>query len=230
MTKKKVKVRVKKRKLKIGRIFICLFILGILILICNYVKKIPIKNIYITGNDLVPENVILDLSGIKDYPAFIGTSKKSIINNIKKNEYIKEVNVKKKLWGKIYITIEEKKVLCIYNEKLLLEDSILVDNYYNTYSYPHLTSDITNIYEEFTSKFSKVNNYALHQISEIEYVPNDVDNKRFKLLMDDGNLVYVTLDKITKINKYNSIYSGMNGKKGIIYLDSGDYIEIKENN
>ena len=46
--------------------------------------------------------------------------------------------------------------------------------------------------------------------------------------MNDGNLVYVTLPKITKINKYNSIYSGLEGKKGIIYLDSGDYVEVKE--
>ena len=32
----------------------------------------------------------------------------------------------------------------------------------------------------------------------------------------------------SKINKYNSIYSGLEGKKGIIYLDSGDYVEVKE--
>ena len=46
--------------------------------------------------------------------------------------------------------------------------------------------------------------------------------------MNDGNLVYITLTKINKINKYNSIYSKMEGKKGIIYLDSGDYVEVKE--
>jgi len=46
--------------------------------------------------------------------------------------------------------------------------------------------------------------------------------------MNDGNLVYITLSKIIKINKYDSIYSQLEGKRGIIYLDSGDYIEIKE--
>jgi len=46
--------------------------------------------------------------------------------------------------------------------------------------------------------------------------------------MNDGNEVYITLSKITKINKYNEIYSSMDNKKGIIYLDSGDYIEVKE--
>ena len=46
--------------------------------------------------------------------------------------------------------------------------------------------------------------------------------------MNDSNLVYITLTKIEKLNKYTSIYQEMEGKKGIIYLDSGDYIEVKE--
>lgn len=229
MTKKKVKVRVKKRKLKLGRVLICLLILVLIGLICFYIKKLPIKNIYIIGNSIVPEHDILDISGIQNYPSFIDTSKKDIIKNIKKNEYIKSVKVDKKLWGKVYIYIEEKKILCNYNGKLLLDDSTLVDNSYNIYSYPTLISDITSIFDKFVDKFSKVNNEALYQISEIEYIPNEVDNERFSLMMDDGNLVYITLNKAGKINKYNSIYSSMDGKKGIVYLDSGDYVEIKEN-
>ena len=31
--------------------------------------------------------------------------------------------------------------------------------------------------------------------------------------MNDGNQVYITLGKVTKINKYNSIYSRLEGKK-----------------
>ena len=229
MTKKKVKFRVKKRKLKIGRILLCLLVLCLFVILFYFIRKLPIKNIYIVGNNIVPENEILDLSGVKNYPSFIDTSNSRIIKNIKNNEYIKNVKVEKKLWGKIYIYVEEKKVLCIYNNKLLLEDSSLLDNIYNVYSYPTLISDITDVYDKFVGKFSKVNNETLYQISEIEYTPNEVDNERFSLMMDDGNLVYITLNRITKINKYNSIYSSMDGKKGIIYLDSGDYVEIKEN-
>ncbi len=229
MTKKKVKFRVKKRKLKIGRILFCLLVICLFVISFYFIRKLPIKNIYIIGNNIVPEREILDLSGIKNYPSFIDTSNSKIIKNIKSNEYIKNVKVEKKLWGKVYIYIEEKKVLCIYNNKLLFEDSSLLDNTYNLYSYPTLISDITDVYDKFVDKFSKVSNETLYQISEIEYTPNEVDNERFSLMMDDGNLVYITLNRITKINKYNSIYSSMKGKKGIIYLDSGDYVEIKEN-
>ena len=229
MTKKKVKVRVKKRKLKIGRILICLLVLFLIGVFFYFVRKLPIKNIYIIGNNIVPESDILDLSGIKNYPSFIDTSSSKIIKNIKTNEYIKDVKVEKKIWGKIYIYIEEEKILCSYNDKILLGDSTLVDNTYNIYSYPTLISDITELFDKFVNKFSKVDSKILFEISEIEYTPNEVDNERFSLMMDDGNLVYITLNRITKINKYNSIYSSMEGKKGIVYLDSGDYVEIKEN-
>ena len=229
MTKKKVKVRVKKRKLKIGRIFFCLLVIGLFYVSFHFLRKLPITNIYILGNDLVPEAEILELSGIKNYPSFIDTSKYDISKKIKRNEYIKEVNVEKRIWGKVYIYIEEKKILCLYNNKLLLEDNTLVDNIYSEYSYPLVISNIDDIQDKFTSKFSLVKKEVLQKISEIEYTPNEVDNERFSLMMNDGNLVYITLTKITKINKYNSIYSSMNGKKGIVYLDSGDYVEIKEN-
>lgn len=230
MTKKKVKVKVKKRKLKLGRVLICLFILSIFGLGIYYIFKLPIKNIYVVGNKIIPEKEILNVSGISKYPSFLATSKNSIIEKLQKNEYIKSIKVQKKFWGKIYLYINEKKVLCIYNDKLLLEDYSLLNNKYNMYSYPILISDITNIKEKFVNSFNKVNDEVLYQISEIQWAPNEVDNERFMLMMDDGNLVYITLNKIKKLNKYNNIYSSMEGKRGIIYLDSGDYIEIKENN
>ena len=46
--------------------------------------------------------------------------------------------------------------------------------------------------------------------------------------MHDGNYVYSPLDKIVKLNKYNEIYAELDGKKGILNLDSGNSFEIKE--
>lgn len=230
MSKKKIKVRVKKRKLKIKRIIICLLLIILIGIIIYYLSKLPIKNIYIIGNNILSDKEIIELAGISDYPEFITTTSKEIETNIEKNIYIKEVNVKKSFYNKVYIYITEKKVLCIYNNKLLLEDKTEIENTYNVTNYPILSSDIESIKDKFSSKFSLVDNSILLKISEIEYAPNDVDSERFSLKMNDGNLVYITLSKIEKINKYNSIYSTLEGKKGIIYLDSGDYVEIKENN
>jgi len=228
MSKKKIKVKVKKRKLNIKRILIALLILLLVALLAYYFSQIRIKNIYIIGNKILSDKEIIELAEIGDYPKILTTSTSGITKKIKKNVYIKEVDVVKNLNGKIYIYIIEKKILCTYDNKLMLEDYSMVENTYNISSYPILISDISNIKEKFIDKFVRVDDTILLKISEIEYTPNNVDSERFTLKMNDGNLVYITLNRIEKINKYNSIYSSLEGKKGIVYLDSGDFVEVKE--
>ena len=46
--------------------------------------------------------------------------------------------------------------------------------------------------------------------------------------MSDSHYVYITLSKISLINSYNEIYPTLEGKKGILYLDSGNHFEIKK--
>ena len=67
---------------------------------------------------------------------------------------------------------------------------------------------------------------VLKRISEIEYKPNDVDTERFYLLMNDGNIIYLTLDDFLKINNYIETLKILNGSKGILYWDSGNYFEL----
>ena len=150
-----------------------------------------------------------------------------IETNVKKNKYIKNIKISRKLFGKIYLQIEEYKPLCIYKDKLVLSSLDQVDNTYNIDYVPYIINDIDGIYSSFVKSFNEVNEDSLVKISHIEYVPNEVDKERFLLYMVDSNYVYITLSKIEKINKYNSIIKELDNKKGIIYLDSGDYVEIK---
>ena len=225
--KKKIRVKVKKRKLKIKNILILLLLLLVLYLGINYILHIKIKNIYIINNNIVPDKDIISYAKLDNYPSFLLTTSKEIENNILKNNYIKEVSVTKKIGSKVYIKIEEYKTLCLYNNEIILESGNKVENTYNLIL-PVLLNDVSSIYDDFINYFSKVDYGILSKISEIEYVPNEVDNQRFLLTMNDGNYVYITLTKITKLNKYNSIKDQLEGKLGIIYLDSGDYVEIKE--
>ena len=56
-------------------------------------------------------------------------------------------------------------------------------------------------------------------MSEIKYDPNDVDDERFIITMNDGNYVYLTLHKFNKINHYletkeiTGIITNINRKK-----------------
>ena len=72
----------------------------------------------------------------------------------------------------------------------------------------------------------KVNIDILNRISEIKYDPNDVDQERFYLIMNDGNKVYLTIKKFLLINNYIDIVKKFNNAKGIIYLDSGEYFDV----
>ena len=66
------------------------------------------------------------------------------------------------------------------------------------------------------------------RMSEIKYDPNEVDDERFLITMNDGNYVYLTLNKFNKINHYIEIIKEFNNKKGILYLDSGEYFKVIE--
>lgn len=228
MDKKRVKK--KKRKLSFKKIFRFIFIIAIFYIFINYLLNIPIKNIYITNNDNISDKEILTSSKLINYPSFFKTSKTDIKSNLFKNKYIKNVTITKKYPFKIYLDIEEYKIICFDKNinKLYLENGNKVENIYNITESPILVNDIGNLYNEFINKFSLVDKEILLKISEIEYMPVEVDKERFLLRMNDGNYVYITLSKIKNLNKYNEIYDEMSGRKGIVYLDSGNYVEVKE--
>ena len=224
------KRRRKKKKLKIKNIMILLLILIIIGLASYYIITLPINNIYIKGNEIVSETEILSLAKIEEYPSFLLTSEKDIIKKLKLNHYIKEVKIYKKLGNKLYINIKEYTPIClINNDKILLSNGEILENTYNITDIPHLKKEIEDkeLMTSFTEKFEKIEKNILRQVSEIEYKPVNVDKERFLLYMDDGNQVYITLTKIEKINKYDEIKNKMGEAKGIIYLDSGDYVELK---
>lgn len=225
------KKKKKKRVLKIKNICILLCLIILLTGITYYIITMPIKNIYVKGNKIISDDEILESASLYQYPSFLLTSKNSLKKDIKKNQYIKSVNISKKIGNIIEITIEEYQPIVIdKNENIIIENSDKLENIYNLTDVPILINEIANqeIYIDFAKKFSKIKTNILRQISQIEYSPIEVDEDRFLLYMNDSNLVYITLTKIEKLNKYNKIKDVLEGKTGIIYLDSGNYVELKK--
>ena len=107
--KKENKSQKKEKKIKSKKnnyMFISTNIISITI---SIYKKLPIKNIYIVGNNILSDKEIIEEAGISNYPSFLATSSSTIKKKLLKNNYIKEVNIKKKLLNKVYIYITEKK-------------------------------------------------------------------------------------------------------------------------
>ena len=120
--KKNKKLKLKKHGCK--RLIIILLILYLLGSIVYYLFNLPIKNIHITGTDVLTDHEIIITSGIKDYPSIFKTSNRSLSKKLKKNPIIKDVEIKKDIFGKLTLNITENKPL-FYNktkEKLILED------------------------------------------------------------------------------------------------------------
>ena len=220
----------KKRSVfKVKNILLLLFLfLGIVGLV-YYGVTMPVKNVYIKGNYILSDGEIMKISALDKYPSFLLTSSKSIRDKIIKNSYVKDVKISKKFGNVIEVNILEYSAVFSFEDKIILSNGEIIPNTYNLSDVPILLNmiDDSSLLKRTAIKFGGVDANVLRQISEVEYQPVEVDGDRFLLYMNDGNLIYITLTKINKINKYNQIRDKLDGHMGIIYLDAGDYVELK---
>ena len=216
----------KKRKISFLKILI-VFLLIYLFIVGGYkLITINVKNIYVIGNNYIKDKYIIEKAGLTNYPPFFLTTRSSIKKKLLNYDEILNVNVKKKLFS-VYLYVDEN-IPLFYNKnsnKIVLKNGKEIDDKYNVAVLNNYVPD--TIYNDFINNMGNVNQDILDRISEINYVPNDVDSKRFYLIMDDGNSVYLTLDDFLKINNYIEIIKTLDNNKGTIYLDSGNYFEIK---
>ena len=226
MTKK-----VKRRKFSFKKFSIFILFLLVLIGSTYYLSNIPIKNIVIKGTYYLTDEQIIETAKLENYPSFIKTSKSTIQKRLEDIEIVKDVSISKK-WGSIVeINVTEKKVLFIERStgKYILEDGSEEDLTYQINGTATLINYVVDdVKSKLIEKLSEVDYEALTKISEIEYSPTTYDEERFILYMNDNNTVYITLNKIDEFKKYIEIKKQLEGKKGILYLDSGNYFEIKE--
>jgi len=222
---------IKKRKFNFLKFLIFIFIICVFVLLLVHLIKKPIKNIIIIGNNRVSDEEIIETGKIFNYPSFIKTSGYSVCKKIKKLDFIKDCKVSKK-WNYVFeINIDEYKVLYKIRStnEYVLEDNKVITLNKDINGVPLLINYITDeLSEKLNEKLLEVSDDVLIKVSEIEYSPTNYDDKRFILYMSDGNMVYITLPKAENLNKYNEIKKELEGKKGILYLDSGNYFEIKE--
>ena len=226
MTKK-----VKRRKFNIKKFSLFIFFLLCIIIGIYYLLKMPIKNIIISGTYYLSDELIIEASGIENYPSFIKTTKTSLEKKLKIIDIIKDVQIHKKWGGILEIEVTEKKILFVERStgKYILEDKTEEDLTYQINGIPTLINFVVDdIKDKLIEKLSEVDYEVITKISEIEYSPTTYDEERFILYMNDENTVYITLNKIDEFKKYIEIKKQLEGKKGILYLDSGNYFEIKE--
>ena len=229
MAQKKKKKRLNIKRLVVFLLFIYLMIYGV-----KRVVNEPIRNIIITGNYYVSDNDIIENAGIKNYPAMAKLNISKIKNELLNNPLISEVDIKRNLKFQLKIKIKELKVICLdrANNIILLEDGSKIPNTNEFIGIPTLINYTKeDVLEKFLNGMGNLDYGTLSAISEIEYAPsisndnNVVDDTRFLLKMNDGNLVYINIFKLNNLKYYQKIYASLEDKQGILHLDSGSYLE-----
>ena len=217
-----------KKRFNFKRFFIFLLFLVFFITVIVFISKIRVKTFLVKGNYRVSEEEILSNSYLLDYPSFIGFNTFKARKNIKKNILIKDVHFDRKKDFTIVVNVIEHKLLFNIrssNETITSEGKRLNINLEDVPTLINFVSD--EMLSKMIDKFSYLNDDVLSKISEIEYTPNMYDNERFVFYMRDSNMVYITLSKIKEFNNYNKIKDQIGTNSGILYLDSGNYFEIK---
>ena len=226
MTKKIVK----RKKLRVFRLLLLLFVIAIISFFVYLYVTTNTQNIIIKGNNYISDEEILQETDLKNYPSFILTMPSKIQKKLAKNEYIKSVKVRRKFYHTFEITIKEYDVLFKNDtlNKYVLDNKkeITSDLEFRVPRLVNYTPD--KKYSSLIENMKSVDKSILGKISEISYQPNEFDKDRFLLLMDDGNRVYLTLTKFEMINYYNEVLGQLEGRRGILYLDSGNHFKIME--
>lgn len=220
-TKKRKKVRI-----KFTYIITLLLLLFLIFLGLVYLINIKVTNIFIKGNDYLSDQKIIEIASLEDYPSTVKTPSSKIKKEMEKNIYIKCAKVSKKKFTQVFIEVEENRPLFFYqstNKTVLLDKKETKDKF----DVPVLINYVPDfIYDDFIKKLGNIKKDVLTKISEIKYSPDMVDESRFLFTMNDSNYVYITLNKLEKMNNYNDIVKKFDNKKGILYLNSGGYFEI----
>lgn len=226
MTKKIVK----RKKLRVFRLLLLLFVIAIISFFVYLYVTTNTQNIIIKGNNYISDEEVLQETDLKNYPSFILTMPSKIQKKLAKNEYIKSVKVRRKFYHTFEITIKEYDVLFKNDtlNKYVLDNKkeIKSDLEFRVPRLVNYTPD--KKYSSLIENMKSVDKSILGKISEISYQPNEFDKDRFLLLMDDGNSVYLTLTKFEMINYYNEVLGQLEGRCGILYLDSGNHFKIME--
>ncbi len=218
-----------KRKFNFKKFFIFILVLVSFFALIIYGSKIKVKSIIVKGNSRVKDYEVIELARLDNYPSYITYNRFIGKKHILKNKLIKDVKIRKKKNFTIVIEVSEYKLLFNLRSenKIVASDGSRIDAAIE--DIPSVINFVSeDILNKMIDKFSYLSDDVITKISEIEYSPNLYDNERFIFYMRVSNTVYVTLNKIKEFNNYNKIKEQIGTSKGILYLDSGNYFEIKD--
>lgn len=233
MRKKLKKKKRKRRRIALLIILLILLLLGFIFSPASKVKKITVK-----GCTLVDKEEIIDNLSIKvnqDY--FFKVSSKELKEEVKKHIFVEEASINKDIIGNITITIEENNailyayldnILYIVDEDGVYEEDINQKLLSYVQRYPQAINFNKDNFKMLVKQYYQLPSVVKNQISSIVFEPDEKDQDKCKLEMDDGKIFYVRMEKMAEqltstnyylvIQKYpNYKYYNFLGKNVYVY-------------
>lgn len=218
-----------KKKIRIRSIIFIILFLYLIGSFSYYIFTLPIKNIYIIGTNLIEDQEIIDIAGLKNYPSILKLNINKMEKKVRELELVNDVKIKRNILGKVIIKITEAKPLFYYraNSVLYLSNGKTIKDEQKYLGIPIVINYVpSNILNDLIKRFSDLNDNIIGQISEIEYNPDEkngtiLDENRFIFRMSDTNTVYIDTINLEKLNNYQKICATLEeGVHGYIYLNS----------
>ncbi|PTE68579.1 cell division protein FtsQ [Staphylococcus devriesei] len=199
----------RKRQKQIQYTVITILVLLILLfLIYMFTPLSRISHINITGNKNVSNSQIEKALDIKDNSRMYTYSKKKGINNLEKNDLIKNVEIDKQLPNTVNVKVTENDVVGIVKEKNkyvpIIEGNKELKNYDGDIagSGPILDDFKGDDKDSIIKALSNMSSDIRDMISEIKYAPEQNNQNRILMFMKDDMQVVGNMDTIAKKIQY----------------------------
>lgn len=196
-----------------------------------------IKHIEVTGNKIISDEEIIQLSGLSPETNIWVINQKQLKQSIEKNPLIKEIKVKRKLPQSVQIQISEHKIVGYVKSELeyhpVLESGMIINkhNISNKGDGPLLINfDDEEYLKRMAKELGEIPDHIFNLISEISWEPTEKNKYKVVLYMNDGFIVHATLRNFaSKMKTYPSIIAQLDeGEKGIVHMGVGTYFEKLE--
>jgi len=196
-----------------------------------------IKQIEVTGNEIVKEEEIIQLSGLSTETNIWVINQQNIKESFKDHPMIQNIEVKRELPNTVQIDVKEHDVVGYIKNDLefhpVLENGMIVEtsNIANKDEGPLLNNFEDEHYlQRMASELSIIPAHIFNLISEITWEPTEKNKYKIILYMNDGFIVDATIRNFAnKMKAYPSVVSQLNpDDKGIVHMGVGTYFEKME--
>ncbi|WP_210135314.1 FtsQ-type POTRA domain-containing protein [Staphylococcus sp. GDX8P80P] len=231
--KEQLRIQRRKRQKRVQYIILTvLILLIILFLLYMFTPLSRISNIKISGNNNVTDSQVKKALDVKDNSRMYTYSKRKGIQNLKKNDLIKDVKIKKQLPNTLKVQITENQVVGVVKEKNkyvpIIEGNEELKNFDGKIagSGPIINGFKGKEKDNMIKALSKMSPEVRDMISEVSYAPKQNSPNRILLYMQDDMQVVGNIKTIANKIKYYPQMSQSLAKDDSGNLKTQGYIDL----